>query len=255
MLLNYPSELFKVVRGIGNQRIVNYVVLSFLWESGEMKYPKMRYWTNIIQAELYPKRFFKKSKKLMHYLVTRNNWTLHKEALSILLSIQRKYLYLLKGDEKMLREVIGWIELYEFIYRSFDPDDLDVLLRLFHYLQSMALNHGEQILKTDPPNPSISKLMKLFKLYGYHIYCFNRESWISQLFLPSYFTGSFSHSLKSNMLEILWTFLKIPVSLSFQQLSTSFMPIDDCKRLRSENKSKDYRFIIAQFLCSSQVLW
>jgi hypothetical protein len=116
------------------------------------------------------KFFFKRTKDLMHLICKGEDWEKAKEVLSIFLSIQRQFLSPHPESDDTMLLAKWWVEEYEFILNSFEPNDLDAFLRLFRELQSKAIEYKGQKPNDINLKFPISKLFNLFKLYCHYFY-------------------------------------------------------------------------------------
>jgi hypothetical protein len=163
---NDPIQLFRVIRGIVNSRLITFVALAIPYN--------IRYWdvwdaaySNNVDDPII---FFKRINWLMDFIIKGKNWPVIKEALPYLFSIQRQYFHHFNLDERKLEQVRKCIEVYEFVLHSFEPNNLNSFIHLFHYLKMLAVEHGGVIPTDKSVQFSILKALKLFEFYCIHFY-------------------------------------------------------------------------------------
>lgn len=172
-----PIVLLETVKERKSRPLAHFVFMALSWrlEREEM-------WEELSNPNF--SLFFMRAKRLAGNIVTERYWTTSKEALFVLLSIQRQYLHHLNSHEDKFQEVRRWMREYEIIYDSFEPGNNDSLLHLFHYLQSMAIKCDGEILGSDPFGLSIKNSLKLLKLGLYHLNQYNWQAPDVLLFPP-----------------------------------------------------------------------
>jgi hypothetical protein len=162
------TKLFTMVREIGKFYLSNFVILMVSIGCPQvMPWERETGWKEIIQDD--PFNLFLRSKRVMNFLIKKEDWTNTKETLQALLLIQRQFLHLLKGDEIKYQRAKLWIEEFEIIYYSFEPGNLNRLIRLFYKIESLSHKYDIPDFKDRSKFP-ILKSIKLFKVYCYQYY-------------------------------------------------------------------------------------
>jgi hypothetical protein len=169
-----PTKLLNVLRQNGSRQVAHVIFGKMI----ERFYPhrkRRNLWEEHLNSDITSAiSFFKRSLTLMYNFCT-NNYSLVKEGIPIILSIQRRHLHHLRGDEDKLEEVKRWIKEYEFIPYTFEPGNLHVLLTLFRYLRQMAIEHKGVIPMAREHRFSILRALHLFKIHSHHCFHFHWE--------------------------------------------------------------------------------
>jgi hypothetical protein len=170
---NDPKTLFEIVRANENFPLAHFIisVLTY-WRGVDFG---NRLWNKNYQFRHQDKcfNFFKGARQLMFQISRKENWTISKDVLGVLLQIQRQYLFKLVKDENKMARAKKWIYKYEIIYSFFDPKDVSALVGLFGDIRCIANTFDKSTLKT--LHHRLLYSFNLFYLSCYHFRCFNQD--------------------------------------------------------------------------------
>jgi hypothetical protein len=165
-----PTELFNVLHRITDRRLTHYIFGLVISIISPDPIDDRDIWKEHLDPSINSAiSFFKRSRTLMRSLC-KNDKSVVKETLPVILSIQKRYLHHLRDNVEKLDEAKMWIGEYEYISHTFKPGNLNILLKLYKDLRAMATIYEGEIPKAGKESFLVQRALNLFKIYCYQMY-------------------------------------------------------------------------------------
>jgi hypothetical protein len=161
LVLNSYQEnrrgFLELVRQKESRQFAHFVFLALSYMSDNET------WIEHSDPAYSPFKFFERAKDFALHLPLEKDWKIHREILSVLLSIQEEYLPHLDSKLHNIKLVKDWMRIQqEIISYPHDLSSNETLLQLFYQIQLLARNYKGKIPEGDRIKSSIEGFLQLF---------------------------------------------------------------------------------------------
>jgi hypothetical protein len=169
-----PVELFNIIEKSANCQMAHLLFVEILsMELGDDvdildDSSDLDTWKEHLDAKaaIY---FFQRSKDLVRHILRSHDSKDFKVIIPIILSIQRRNIHFIK-NHRIKMKAFEFIYEYEFIRHTFEPGNINTLLKLYEKLKPMALENNGIIPETGKGRFFIKTSLTLFGIYCRQFY-------------------------------------------------------------------------------------